>query len=307
MKSIQSPRVFCAAHIIAALLISIASVTGYAQQPAAPVTQAPLSTHEVVFRNGDTKLAGTVLVPANMVAAVVVVHGSGQEPRDMAFAQALAQRGIAALTYDKRGVGKSGGVYAGPEVGTNNVDTANLDLLAEDAVAAARELTRRIASPRTSVGLIGASQAGWIVPLAAARSPEVKFIVIWSGPLVTTLEQLRFQFFTDGKADFWERNNDAQVREHIRTAPDRYQFAPTDPVASLQKLSIPGLWLYGKKDLNVPVTLSIERLSALKAGGKRFDHTEFADAGHQLPFNAALDASAEWIVRLAARGTPPKK
>ena len=38
----------------------------------------------------------------------------------------LAETGIVVLTYDKRGVGKSGGVYAGPKVGTNNVDAADL-------------------------------------------------------------------------------------------------------------------------------------------------------------------------------------
>jgi alpha-beta hydrolase superfamily lysophospholipase len=112
---------------------------------------------------------------------------------------------VATLTYDKRGVGKSGGVYAGPEVGTNNVDPQNLALLAGDASAAVKELVSRIFSPRTPVGLIGVSQAGWIIPLAAVRTPEVKFMILWSGPLVTTLKQLRFQFLTDGKVDLLER------------------------------------------------------------------------------------------------------
>ncbi|WP_431243610.1 hypothetical protein ACQ9BO_03250 [Flavobacterium sp. P21] len=51
------------------------------------------------------------------------------------FATTLANNGIAVLTYDKRGVGESGGVYAGPEVGTNNVDFVNLTLLSLDASA----------------------------------------------------------------------------------------------------------------------------------------------------------------------------
>ena len=42
----------------------------------------------------------------------------------------LAQNDILVLTYDKRGVGESGGVYAGPEVGTNNISIENLNLLA---------------------------------------------------------------------------------------------------------------------------------------------------------------------------------
>ena len=150
-------------------------------------------------------------------------------------------------------------MYAGPEVGTNNVDPQNLGLLAGDASAAVKELVRRISSPRTPVGLIGVSQAGWIIPLAAVRTPEVKFMILWSGPLVTTLEQLRFQFLTDGKSDFWDHYSEAEAREHVRSDPDRYSFVATDPVDSLGKLPIPGLWLYGGRDVSVPVRMSIER------------------------------------------------
>jgi hypothetical protein len=85
---------------------------------------------------GAITLSGTLVMPSNMVAAVVLVDGSGKDPRNIPFARALARAGLATLTYDKRGVGKSGGVYAGPEVGTNNVDPGNLNLLAGDASAA---------------------------------------------------------------------------------------------------------------------------------------------------------------------------
>lgn len=57
-----------------------------------------------------------------------------------AFALSMAQQGITVFTYDKRGVGASGGIYAGPEVGTNNIDSSNLQLLASDANAAVQLL-----------------------------------------------------------------------------------------------------------------------------------------------------------------------
>ena len=279
----------------------------FAQVASAPPASETASIVDVEFRSRDATLAGAIVIPQKVTAGVIIVHGSGKETRNLDFAQALAERGIATLTYDKRGTGKSGGTYMGPEVGTNNVDTSNLELLAEDAIAAMKELSRRVASPRTPLGLIGMSQAGWIIPIAAASSPDVKFMVIWSGPMVTTLEQLRFQFFTEGREDFWETNTEARVREHVRSAPDRYQFSPTDPVASLQRLSIPGLWLYGKRDLNVPTSLSIERLELLASTGKRFEHIQFPDAGHQLPFEAALSATIEWLQRGVLSGLPPER
>jgi len=268
-----------------------------AQHFGAPVNEPAPARRDVQFRNGDITLSGTLVMPSHMVAAVVWVDGAGQTRCDVPSALALARDGVATLTYDKRGVGKSGGVYAGAEVGTNNIDPRNLDLLAGDASAAVTKLTHEISSPRTPVGLLGPSMAGWIIPLAAVRNPDVKFMILWSGPLVTTLEQLRFQSLTDGRADFWDHHTEAEVREHIRSDPDRWVFVVTDPVDSLRKLSIPGLWLYGGRDVNVPVRLSIERLKALAANGKPFEYRLFPGSGHHLPFDQALSTSLDWLMK----------
>ncbi|MGE8302563.1 MAG: alpha/beta hydrolase family protein, partial [Sphingobacterium paramultivorum] len=76
------------------------------------------STKDIVFKSEGINLAGTMLQPRSAHAAIVLIHGSGQEKRMMEFASYLAKNGIAVFTYDKRGVGKSEGTYAGPEVGT---------------------------------------------------------------------------------------------------------------------------------------------------------------------------------------------
>jgi pimeloyl-ACP methyl ester carboxylesterase len=280
------------------ILLAAASIVCSAQPPSGAVSGVRLMSAPVEFLSGNTVLSGTLIRPSTIIAAVVLVHGSGQQQRNIPFAQALARAGIATLTYDKRGVGDSGGVYVGPEVGTNNVDPANLDLLAEDASAAVGEL-ERISSPGTPVGLIGISQAGWIVPLAAARTPDVKFMVLWSGPLVTTLEQLRFQHFTNGTADFWTHHTEAEVRRHIRSDPDRYSLIATDPRESLRKLSIPGLWLYGDRDVYVPVRLSIERLQALIVDGKPFEYRLFQGLGHDLSSDQ-ISVSADWAKKTVA-------
>lgn len=288
--------------MVLSFVVATVSLTGRTQPSKGAATRAASRVQDVRFASGDITLSGTLLAPANPIAAVVLVHGSGRELRMLSFAQALASHGIAVLTYDKRGVGQSGGVYAGPEVGTNNVDPRNLDLLAGDASAAVRELARRMGAAgtpragRTPVGLWGFSQAGWIIPLAAARTAEVRFMILWSGPLVSTLEQLRFQFLTGGRSSFWDDHSEAQAREHIRSDPDRYQLVATDPVATLRKLSIPGLWLYGGRDGSVPARLSIERLDALRLSGKPFEHRLFPGAGHQLPFDDALAASLNWLM-----------
>ena len=250
------------------------------------------TTENINFNSKGISLAGTIFMPKQCYAAVVMVHGSGQESRMVATASLLALNGIAVLTYDKRGVGKSDGLYVGPEVGTNNIDSANLQLLASDASAAVNTLQARLAI-KTPLGLLGFSQAGWVIPLAAKANPKVGFMVIFSGPLLTTLEQLRFQFYTNGNQRFWETHTEAQAREHINSDPDRYQFAPTDPREALAKLAIRGLWLFGGKDIQIPVNLCIERLNALQAQGKRYEYQLFPDLGHNT--GSSVDAALKWI------------
>lgn len=206
-----------------------------------------MTAEEIRFGSAGVILSGTIYTPRRPQAAVVLVHGSDKTPRMADFASLLAQNGIQVLTYDKRGVGESGGIYVGVEAGTNNVDPENLALLAEDANAALRTLHQR--DKTVPIGLVGFSQAGWIIPIAAHKNPLVEFMVLFSGSMVPTLEQLRFQFFTDGNTDFWDSHTEAEVREHIRTAADRYQFENTDPYDTLSMLSIPGLWLFGEKDI----------------------------------------------------------
>lgn len=256
------------------------------------------TTNNVKFvSNGDT-LAGTILKPDHPFAALVIVHGSGQEKRMMEFATLLANNGIAVLTYDKRGVGESGGVYAGPEVGTNNVDSANLRLLSLDASVAANTLLANLSNNHIPLGLIGGSQAGWIIPLAAKMNRNIRYMVIFSGALVTVREQLRFQFYTQGNADFWATHTEEDARKHIFNDADRYQFTDTDPCDVLSKLSIHGLWIYGGKDIQVPVKLSIEHLDTLKSKNKLYEYNLFPDLGHNTAFSNAkepVETAIKWI------------
>ena len=255
------------------------------------------TAEEVKFKSVGDTLAGTIFKPEQVYAAIVLVHGSGQETRMGEMASFLAKQGIAVLTYDKRGVGKSGGAYAGPEVGTNNIDSANLDLLAADANAATNTLLAHLPK-HTPIGLMGFSQAGWIIPIAAQKNNKINFMVLFSGPVVTTLEQLRFQFYTQGKANFWEMHTEAEAREHVRSDPDRYQFIATDPRQALTNLSIRGLWLFGGKDIQIPVGLSVEHLNALKAQGKLYEYQLFPQLGHNTAFSKTQGPVVEavkWI------------
>src|SRR5690606_21600019 len=111
--------------------------------------------------------SGSIVFPIGEVvhAAIVFVHGSGEQTRNMSVARDFAREGIAALVYDKRGVGKSGGEYEGNQ----SVSEKNITLLADDAAAALAQLANHPSLKDVPLGLTGISQAGWIAPLAAEK------------------------------------------------------------------------------------------------------------------------------------------
>ena len=256
----------------------------------------PVIKQDIIINSEGVNLAGTIYKPKNAYASVVIVHGSGQETRMTEFAELLANNGISVLTYDKRGVGKSGGVYAGPEVGTNNVDSLNINLLAKDARAALNKIKNY--SNGTPIGLLGFSQAGWIIPIAANNNPLVNFMVLFSCPTITSLEQLRFQFYTNGNTNFWVNHTEEDARNHIKNDSDRYQFISTDPKVALRNISAPSLWLFGEKDIQIPVKLCIEQINTLKSEGKPFEYTLFSNLGHNTPFTddkTPVEIAINWI------------
>lgn len=256
----------------------------------------PVIKQDIIINSEGVNLAGTIYKPKNAYASVVVVHGSGQETRMTEFAELLANNGISVLTYDKRGVGKSGGVYAGPEVGTNNVDSLNINLLAKDARAALNKIKNY--SNGTPIGLLGFSQAGWIIPIAANNNPLVNFMVLFSCPTTTSLEQLRFQFYTNGNTNFWVNHTEEDARNHIKNDSDRYQFISTDPKVALRNISAPSLWLFGEKDIQIPVKLCIEQINELKTKGKHFEYILFPNLGHNTAFaddKSPIEIAINWI------------
>ena len=163
----------------------------------------PVIKQDIIINSEGVNLAGTIYKPKNAYASVVVVHGSGQETRMTEFAELLANSGISVLTYDKRGVGKSEGVYAGPEVGTNNIDSLNINLLAKDARAALNKIKNY--SNGTPIGLLGFSQAGWIIPIAANNNPLVNFMVLFSNVRVSKIENCGHYLQVDANDEFVEQ------------------------------------------------------------------------------------------------------
>jgi alpha-beta hydrolase superfamily lysophospholipase len=89
----------------------------------------------------------------------------------------LVQAGLAVLSYDKRGVGQSEGDCCPGDQG-------HFNLLTADVEGAVRVLRAHNAVNPDKVGLVGASQAGWIAP-RAANDTHAAFVALASAPTVS--------------------------------------------------------------------------------------------------------------------------
>ena len=240
---------------------------------------------DVRFSSGDIQLAGSLLRPNSTarVPAVILVHGSGAEDRDyvLPLARFLIRRGVAVFGYDKRGVGGSAGDWR----------TASFEDLAGDVIAAHEYLKTRKDIDRGHIGLLGWSQAGWIMPLVAVRSTDLAFLISVSGAgipaaeatidqarnemtargmkpesiaQIVALMELQYRFARTGQG--WDDYASAREKlvARLGRAPDTFpgsaddpywQFIRRlyfyDPAPALRQLRVPTLALFGQLDNNI--------------------------------------------------------
>jgi uncharacterized protein len=262
---------------------------------------------DVRFSNGDVHLAGTLISPRRGARhpAIILVHGSGPGDREsmLPFAWFLIRHGIAVLGYDKRGVGGS----------TGDWNTASFDDLAGDVVAAFEYLKTRSDIDGAQIGLLGVSQAGWVMPLAAVRAQGIAFLISVSGPGIpaaeTTIDQARNEMLARGmKPETVEQivgvtrlqyhfartgqgwDDYAAARERLATRigrpPETYPATPDhpywgiirrqyfyDPQPTLRRLHVPMLALFGELDNNVMAEKNKAAWESALRAGANRDYT----------------------------------
>jgi dienelactone hydrolase len=261
-------------------------------------------SEEVRFPNAGIQLAGTLTTPIGPGPhpAVILVHASGAEDRDylMPFARFLIRHGIAVLGYDKRGVGGS----------TGDWNKASFDDLAGDVVAAFEYLKTRPDIQRAQIGLLGWSQAGWVMPIAATRAKDLAFLISIAGAGVsaaeTTIDQARNEMSANGlRPQMIDRIAELMTLqyEYLRTGqgwdeylaargrmggnpPDSFPatqdhpylqllrpMVTYDPGPTIRQIKLPVLALFGELDNNIMAEKNRAAWEAgLKAGGHR-DYT----------------------------------
>ncbi len=219
---------------------------------------------------------------------MVFGHGSGEQTKDSCrfLADGFLSRGLATLCFDKRGVGQSSGTFV--FVGAKD-SIAVFDDLASDIAAGVAFLRTRSEIDPARIGLAGVSQAGWIVPIAAART-QPAFMLLLVGPAVSV-----------GIEGFYSRiveQGSAPVEEGYRQLPSFNGFHGFDPKPVLESLSVPGLWLLGGEDRSIPTPASVAILDQLITTGKPYTHVVFPGFGHNLSGAPIWPEIDKWLSKI---------
>ncbi|AZM95590.1 alpha/beta hydrolase family protein [Vreelandella venusta] len=149
----------------------------------------PLVRREISFVHAGHTLKGVLVLPSSTAmpdSCVVFVHGSGDMPRDAygyyePLWRLFVEQGWCSLSWDKPGVGESEGDW-------------RLQSMADraDEVAEAIEfLHTHVGLGERQTGLIGFSQAGWVLPKVANLRDDITFLISVSGA-VNWLDQSRY-------------------------------------------------------------------------------------------------------------------
>ena len=214
---------------------------------------------------GNVRLRGRLYFPPGapkLCPAAVMVHGSGPSTRSdqWSFYTSIALRcGLAVLAYDKRGCGESTGSF---EEFTVPGSSDLFERLGKDAAAAWAWLQKQDGIDPDRVGFVGGSQAGWIMPLAAARCEKAAFVIHGCGPAVSAGEENYHSGLT-------KRTSIPEADRMLEKWTGDRGF---DPRPVLAESSVPMLWIFADRDRSVPTAASVAALKKVIADGNE-SHT----------------------------------
>lgn len=303
-------------------------------------------SREVIrFDSGHFKITGDLYMPnfEKIHPAIIFVHGDGPATRSPSgglnqIMSAFLHIGFACFFYDKPGYGESTGKFSR---GKLFQERASILLDAVDA------LKKHPAIIPKQIGLWGISQAGWVMPKAIAKTKDIAFMIAISCAGTDGIEQSAYLVekqmlcagFDEAEAKragryYRQRARAKNYREYLEAAEylnqnpvisslqwggilSEDQFTPRlpsnegffNPMALIEKMTIPVLAIFGEKDTQIDPFQAVEAYDkALKKGGNPLNKVKIflgADHGIVLSKTGCIKEQRErWRLR-NSRGYAP--
>lgn len=266
------------------LLAAVAPISGFAQELHVSRIE------DIRFVSGTFAIAGNLYLPSDTTkkcGLIIWIHGSGPDLRTSRFPGAeffncFLDNGFAFFRHDRPGDGDSKGEF------TDSLLFRQRALIVGDAIDALKNHPR-IDSKK--IGIVGSSQAGYVILFVLAERSDVAFIVGLSLPAQCGHDQwaylLKMQLQNEGyrNAEEWSRMHLKLIRSpnypeflrnveyfkrhpiHISSlkgydstfAESLHEWWPLDwtkpqsfdPMTLMTNVKIPALILYGDKDTQV--------------------------------------------------------
>ena len=285
---------------------------------------------EVSFpTTGGVQLAGTFTVPTTRGPhpAVILFHGSNPHLRFRGnVVTFFASRGVAVLSWDKRGNGGSGGSFA----------TMTIDTMAADGEAAIRWLRARPEIDPKRVGVWGISQGGWPTSILAAHDSSLAFVITHAGssltPAVQGDDEMRLRVIEsggtqgdiDGFLAYYHLYNNVlrglttqdsleSLYRELRAQGNQFIWSPSittsarsrwqaaindfDPVPYWSRSRVPVLAMFGEFDGYVPPETNVPVLRTAFARSENRDTTivVFKGANHRFE-ESSRRRTSDWVL-----------
>jgi pimeloyl-ACP methyl ester carboxylesterase len=276
-------------------------------------------TREVIrFESRQFKVVGDLHLPdpGKRQPVIIWVHGDGPARRSLSgmpnlIMKSFLDTGFACFYYDKPGYGESTGEFSRGKL---------FEERAAILIDAVKALKNHPAVDPAQIGLWGISQAGWVMPLAAAATEDIAFMIAISCAGTDSLEQSAYlvekQVLCEGYGEeeakkvrqyYSQRARARNYEEYLEAAEyldknpvisamrwggikSEEQFSPMpenhqifyNPMADVEKMTIPVLAVYGDRDTQVdPFQAKNAYEQALKKGGHPLSRVEiFRGADH---------------------------
>jgi uncharacterized protein len=264
-------------NAVACILPLISLFLGCSSQHASPPMLAASEPQEIaveLLTAGGT-LHGTLLLPGGPAPSPValIIAGSGPTDRDgnsaalpgannslKLLAEGLAERGIATVRYDKRGIAAS--AAAGPQEADLRFHTYVHD--------AAAWISWLRGDPRFSnVSIVGHSE-GSLIGIMAGQDVDLDAFVSIAGPARSAADVLREQLRPQLPANLWEQSEriltsliegrtveqvPAELMALYRPSVQPYMISwlPLNPAEEINRLDAPVLIVQGTTDIQVSV------------------------------------------------------
>lgn len=248
-------------------------------------TEAAIRSREVIrFESRHFKIVGDLLLPdpGKKHPVIIWVHGDGPARRPPSgrpnrIMSSFLDIGFACFYCDKPGYGESTGEFS---------DGKLFEERAAILVDAVNVLKNHPATYPEKIGLWGISQAGWVMPLAAAATEDISFLIAVSCAGTDSIEQSAYLLVKQVLCEGYGENEAEKVRrfysqrakaksykEYLEAAEyldqhpvvrairwggikSQEEFSPLpashqtffNPTGLIEKTAIPVLAIYGEKD-----------------------------------------------------------